>query len=129
MTDEVRQRLEKATQLLAQVGGLDPSTQGELLAHHAYYAMFHAACAVILARAGTVPVRHATVVIEFGRLTRDLGDDARRHGRPLSIARTTSVWWRITPSTPGFCRAPPRIASRPRRPLSASAGTCWHQAD
>jgi uncharacterized protein (UPF0332 family) len=48
--------------------------------------MFHAACAVILARAGAVPVRHATVVSEFGRLMRDLGDDARRHGRALNRA-------------------------------------------
>lgn len=128
MTDEVSQRLDKAARLLAQIGGLDPATHGEMLVHHAYHAMFHAASAVVLARTGTVPVRHATVVSEFGRLMRDIGGEGRRHGRALNRARM-SVWLRTMRSTPGSCRPPQ--GRRPRRPppWSASAANYWRAAD
>ena len=86
MTDEVRQRLAKANRLAAQLGGLDPSAQAEMLVHQAYYAMFHAAVAVVLARRGTAPVRHSTVVSEFGRLAQTMGEEGRRHGRALNRA-------------------------------------------
>jgi uncharacterized protein (UPF0332 family) len=121
LTDEVSQRLEKAARLLAQIGELDPATHGEMLVHHAYYAMFHAASAVILARTGTVPVRHATVVSEFGRLMCDLGGEGRRHGRALNRAHDVrlvadyAIDTRVLPATAretigaasalvGFCR-------------------------
>ncbi len=121
MTDEVSQRLGKAARLLVQIGGLDPATHGEMLVHHAYYAMFHAASAVVLAKTGTVPVRHSTVVSEFGRLMRDLGEDGRTHGRALNRAHDVrlvadyAIDTRVLPSTAretaqaatafvGFCR-------------------------
>jgi uncharacterized protein (UPF0332 family) len=80
---EVRQRLTKARRLVRIARGYDDEKDPEGVAHHAYYAMYNAATAVLLERQGTYPKTHSSIVGQFGLLVRDMPDKAREHGRAL----------------------------------------------
>jgi uncharacterized protein (UPF0332 family) len=83
LTDEIRQRLVKARRLIRIARGYDPEQDPDGVAHHAYYAMYNAATAVLLARQGTVPKTHASIVGQFGLLVKDMPGKGRDHGRAL----------------------------------------------
>lgn len=86
MTDEVRLRFAKAKSLLAQAQRLDPERDAEGVVHLAYYAMYHGAIAVLVARAEPTPTKHAAVIGQFGRLVKDLDADAQAAGRAINHA-------------------------------------------
>lgn len=86
MKGEAALHLEKARTFLAQMQGLDAERMTETLVHQAYYAMFHAAIAVLLYRGEEAPVRHAMVVSRFGQVIKDMGESARLSGRAFNRA-------------------------------------------
>jgi uncharacterized protein (UPF0332 family) len=55
VTPEVEERLTKAKRFLAEAEMLSPGVAPEAVIHVAYYAMLHAATAVIVARQGRAP--------------------------------------------------------------------------
>ena len=55
--------------------------------HSAYYAMFHAARAVLFRMTGTAPRKHGGVITAFGRLVRDDDEARRRCGRWLNAMK------------------------------------------
>ena len=68
------------------MAALDPSAQAEAIIHLAYYAMYHAAMAVLIARTDDAPKRHATVISRFGLVVKDMGQDAVAAGRSFNEA-------------------------------------------
>jgi uncharacterized protein (UPF0332 family) len=86
VTAEAALHLEKAKLFLAQMEGLDPDHMTETLIHQAYYAMFHAALAVLLRRDEDAPIRHAMVVSRFGQAVKDMSETARQMGRAFNRA-------------------------------------------
>jgi uncharacterized protein (UPF0332 family) len=79
-------RLLKARRLLSQAQSLDAADAPEAVAHLAYYAMFHAATAVLLRNRQAVPKTHRGLIGTFGRMARDWGGDASAHGKALNRA-------------------------------------------
>jgi uncharacterized protein (UPF0332 family) len=70
LTIEVDQRLAKARRLVRVARTYDPTKDAEGVAHHAYYAMYHAATAVLLFRDGQYPKTHGALVSRFGLIKR-----------------------------------------------------------
>jgi len=89
--EEVRQRLDKARALRDEVAGLTPDQQPSLMMEGLYYALFHAACAAVAARSGSIPRTHASVIGQFGKIVRDESEAARSAGRLLNAAAE----WRL----------------------------------
>ncbi|WP_158924953.1 HEPN domain-containing protein [Acidisphaera sp. S103] len=52
--------------------------------HSSYYAMFHAARAVLFQAVGSAPKRHDGVIQQFGLLVRDLDDAVKVAGRAFN---------------------------------------------
>ena len=52
--------------------------------HSSYYAMFHAARAVLFQAVGSAPKRHDGVIQQFGLLVRDQDDALRTAGRAFN---------------------------------------------
>jgi uncharacterized protein (UPF0332 family) len=52
--------------------------------HSGYYAMFHAARAVLFQAMGNAPKRHDRTIQQFGLLVRDLDDALRAAGRAFN---------------------------------------------
>jgi len=52
--------------------------------HSSYYAMFHAARAVLFKATGSAPKRHDGAIQQFGLLVRDLGDALRMAGKAFN---------------------------------------------
>lgn len=86
MTDEIERRLSRARIFLAQMNGLDPESRAEAIIHLAYYAMYHAALAVIQARTGEAPFRHGAVINRFGLVVKDMDEEAKKAGEILHIS-------------------------------------------
>lgn len=78
--------LTKAHRMLAQAQAMNPADAPESVVHLSYYAMFHAATAVLLRHRTSVAITHSGLIGAFGRLTKDLGESARQHGRALNRA-------------------------------------------
>jgi uncharacterized protein (UPF0332 family) len=55
--------------------------------HSSYYAMFHAARAVLFQATGNAPKRHDRAIQQFGLLIRDLDDALRAAGRAFNDAK------------------------------------------
>lgn len=85
MSDEIGLRLQKARIMLDQANELDPATKSEAVIHLCYYAMYHAAVAVLLSRNGTAPSKHGGVISQFGLLVKD-DPTARAAGKALNLA-------------------------------------------
>jgi uncharacterized protein (UPF0332 family) len=88
LTAEVRQRFAKARRLVRVARTYDPIKDAEGVAHHAYYAMYHAATAVLLSREGEgqYPKTHGALVSRFGLVVKDLPGTTRGQGRALREA-------------------------------------------
>ncbi len=86
MSDERQQRMRKAMRLLRSVERRASSDEPEAVVSTAYYAMHHAACAVLLHRGETLPKTHSSLIGRFGLLVRDLGPDGRTAGAALHEA-------------------------------------------
>jgi uncharacterized protein (UPF0332 family) len=86
LTDDAELHFAKAKDLLRQALLLDPGETPEPLIHISYYAMFHAALAVLSARMQTPPTKHRGVILHFNRVSKDMGDDARAAAKALQVA-------------------------------------------
>ncbi|MEO5335684.1 MAG: HEPN domain-containing protein [Magnetospirillum sp. WYHS-4] len=84
MSPEIANRLAKARRFLDEAERADPATSPLSIVHDCYYAMFHMALAVLAERTGSIPVRHGSVIGGFGRLVKDMGEEAKRHGRSFN---------------------------------------------
>ena len=86
MTPEAARRLAKAERLLRQATSLDEAVVTEAVIHGSYYAMFHAAAAVLLERTGKAPKTHAAMVGQFSSIARTAGQDAELLARRFNRA-------------------------------------------
>ena len=84
MTPEVQLRLSRAKVFLRQAINRDPLSEPESVIDAGYYAMFHAAVAVLIARTGTAPKTHSSVVGRFGALVNHLGEAERLAGKTIN---------------------------------------------
>lgn len=91
MSDEIRNRLARARQFLAEADRADPEHSPLSIVHDAYYAMFHAALAVLTQRTQAPPTKHGHVIGEFGKLVREKGDTGRRMGRAFNDAQELRI--------------------------------------
>ena len=80
------QSMAKARRLLIQAQGLDPNEVPESVVHLSYYAMFHAASAVLLRHRSSVALTHTGLIGAFGRIAKVLGEEGRQHARALNRA-------------------------------------------
>jgi uncharacterized protein (UPF0332 family) len=55
--------------------------------HSSYYAMFHAARAVLFKATGNAPKRHDGAIQQLGLLVRDLDDALRKAGRAFNAVK------------------------------------------
>jgi uncharacterized protein (UPF0332 family) len=62
---------------MAEATALDPDVTPRAVIHSAYYAMFHAALAVLLIESGSFPKKHASVIGLFGALVKDRSPEHR----------------------------------------------------
>ncbi|MEO5335906.1 MAG: HEPN domain-containing protein [Magnetospirillum sp. WYHS-4] len=86
MSRETALHMAKAREFLRQATSYDAGTMPEAAIHLAYYAMFHAAVAVLRRLGGKAPSKHASVVGQFGRIVADMGEPARSIGRSFNRA-------------------------------------------
>jgi uncharacterized protein (UPF0332 family) len=75
----------KAETLLAQLSQVSAEAAPAAAIHLAYYAMLHAATAVLLERTGDAPKTHAGTIGQFCRVVLD-EEKGRQFGRALSRA-------------------------------------------
>lgn len=86
MTPEAAKRFAKALRFLEQASPLSPDEAPELTIHVSYYAMLHAAAALLLDRTGEVPKSHAGVIGQFSRLILEGDERGRSFGRAFNKA-------------------------------------------
>lgn len=87
MSEESRLRFRKARQFLAEAQKANPAESPLSIVHDGYYAMFHAALAVLEKNMKQPPTRHGMVIGAFGRLVKDMGDEGKGHGRAFNDAQ------------------------------------------
>ncbi len=86
MKPESARRLAKAERFLRQATLLDEKVMAEATIHCSYYAMFHAAAAVLLERTGKAPKTHGAMVGQFSGIARTAGKDAELLARRFNRA-------------------------------------------
>jgi len=86
MIDELQQHMRKARRVLKSVERRAAEDDPDAVVSTAYYAMFHAACAVVLQRHGRLPKTHASLIGQFGLIVRDLDLEDRSSGTALNEA-------------------------------------------
>jgi len=85
VTPRAATRLAKAEAFLAQLETIAIKDASAAAVHLAYYAMLHAATAVLLDKTGDAPKTHAGTIGQFSRIVLD-DERSRRFGRTLSKA-------------------------------------------
>lgn len=80
MTPEAAKRFAKAVRFVEQATPLSPDEAPELTIYVSYYAMLHAAAALLLDRTGDVPKSHAGVIGQFSRLIPQVDERGRSFG-------------------------------------------------
>ncbi len=63
---------------------MQPEDAAGVTVHQAYYAMFHAARAVLLRATGSAPKKHSSVIAQFGLLVRNRPEALKRAARDLN---------------------------------------------
>lgn len=92
---------DKARTKLREAERIDPTTAPGAMVHSAYYAMHHAARAVLLAVAGTAAVRHDKVIQEFGLLAVKQDDaELKDAGRAINRMMTNRNIWDYEAANP-----------------------------
>jgi uncharacterized protein (UPF0332 family) len=74
----------KAEAHLGEAAAQDVDTSPMAVIHSSYYAMFHAARAILFKATGNAAKRHDTVVQRFGLLVRNLDETLRSAGKALN---------------------------------------------
>lgn len=75
---------QKAEAHLREASAQDADASPMAVIHSSYYAMFHAARAVLFQAAGRAPKRHDAVIQQFGLLVRDRNDALRSAGKAFN---------------------------------------------
>lgn len=65
---------------------MEPQVLPGPVTHSSYYAMLHAAIALLIAERGFAPHKHASVIAQFGTLVKDRDADSRELGRSFNRA-------------------------------------------
>ncbi|MBV8407552.1 MAG: HEPN domain-containing protein [Alphaproteobacteria bacterium] len=91
MNPEATRRLGRAQRFLDQADRYSPALAPEAVIHLSYYAMLHAAAAVLIDRAGRAPKTHGAIVGQFANLTRNEGEQARPLSRSFNRAQDLRV--------------------------------------
>ena len=86
MTDDRGGHLAKADRLLRQAQALNATDAPESVVHLSYFAMFHAATAVLLRHRDSSALTQTGLIGAFGQFAKDKGETARQHGRALNRA-------------------------------------------
>ncbi len=86
MSGDHDEHLAKARRLLHQAQALDVKDAPEGIVHLSYYAMFHAATAVLIKHRDGPSRTHVGLIGAFGRFVKERGETARQHGRALNRA-------------------------------------------
>jgi uncharacterized protein (UPF0332 family) len=86
VTSEAASRPAKADRFLAQAVQLSPDITPEATIHLAYYAMLHAAGALLLDRTGDVPKTHSAIIGQFSLLVSNDLERGRLFGRAFNRA-------------------------------------------
>lgn len=86
MSKEPDGHMVKAERLLRQAHLFDANEAPESVVHLAYYAMFHAATAVLLKQGNSTAVTHSGLIGAFGQFAKDRGEAVRQQGRSLNRA-------------------------------------------
>lgn len=90
MNEDSLKHLTKAKGFLSQIEKLDPGVFAEQIIHSAYYAMRHAAMAVLVHAHGSVSTKHDRVIREFGQFARQmLGESGDAAGKAFFSAYNT----------------------------------------
>lgn len=89
MTPEAASRLAKAVRFLVQADQQSAIDAPEATIHLSYYAMLHAASAVIHDRIGKVPKTHGSIVRLFSREAALTGEKGKSFGRALNRAESS----------------------------------------
>lgn len=63
---------------------MDPWVLPGPVTHSSYYAMLHAAIALLIAERGSAPHKHSSVIAQFGMLVKDHDTDVRDLGRAFN---------------------------------------------
>ena len=124
MKDEADRRLAKARRLLDQIVRLDAAELPEPVIHGAYYAMFHAATAALIAREGEAPGTHSAIIGRFSRLVRGEGGTARDHGRALNRAFDLRLAADYSAEPAGLAEVAPKIVRDAEAFISFCASLC-----
>jgi uncharacterized protein (UPF0332 family) len=85
VTPRAATRLAKAEAFLVQLGEVSVEAAPAAAIHLAYYAMLHAATAVLLETTGDAPKTHTGTIGQFSRIVSN-AEEGRRFGRTLSRA-------------------------------------------
>jgi len=86
MTPEAAKRYAEAMRFLEQASRHSPGEAPESTIHVSYYAMLHAAAAVLLDRTGEAPKSHSGVIGQFSRLMPSDDERGRSFGRAFNNA-------------------------------------------
>lgn len=76
---------------LAEAAAQDAEVTPLTTAHSAYYAMFHAALAVLLRESGSFPKKHDSVIRQFSFLVKDLGSAHRQAAEDLNDVKDLRI--------------------------------------
>jgi uncharacterized protein (UPF0332 family) len=120
VTSGPSEHLEKARRLLRQSLAMSADDAPESVVHLAYYAMFHAATAVLLKHRDSAATTHAGLIGAFGRFVKNRGETARKLGG-RSIARRTCACRRITGFRTRTSSTSLKTSARRRKHSSSSA--------
>lgn len=91
MKVEAARRLAKAERVPAQAMQLVADEAPEATIHLSYYAMLHAAAAVLIERQGRAPKTHGAIIWQFAETTRRDGEEGRSLSRALNRAEDTRL--------------------------------------
>jgi uncharacterized protein (UPF0332 family) len=75
---------QKAEAHLREAVAQDADASPMAVIHSCYYAMFHAARAILFQATGSAPTRHDRAIQQFGLLVRDLDDALRAAGKAFN---------------------------------------------
>ena len=84
MKEETRKRLRRARRFLAMANERFDVDLPEVVAHTAYYAMYHAATAVLVENNVPVPKTHSGIITRLSQLDREQSMGARTEDARLS---------------------------------------------
>jgi len=84
--EDARPNIAKAKSKLKDALEMNSEVLPGPVTHSSYYAMLHAAIALLIAERGSAPHKHANVIAQFGMLVKDRDSDARDLGRAFNRA-------------------------------------------